>query len=175
MSLELERNGENSVNPQSYVPPFPGSDSSLPCLSEWFTQEPIAIAGSSSAKPLVWADSKPKKNAQVARVEQEEQERGDPAQPEERAREEREQEEKEHEEKRWEEKLAEIKLKIEEEQVEVRRVAEVAARRGEESITHESEERWETVVRRRNGRGPNQNSRGSGGNGRGGSRAPRRA
>ncbi|KAF8601689.1 hypothetical protein BDV93DRAFT_545757 [Ceratobasidium sp. AG-I] len=182
--LEMER-AENSAEPKALPPRFE-SDTSLPSLSEWFSQEPTSVAGSSSTETIVWADSGFEKNTEIVRPEQEEQERHDLARLEEQTQEEREQEAREHENKRWEEKLAEIKLKIEEERAEVRKMAEATASNGDgsggesiaiqataELVTHEKEERWETVVRRRNGRGPNQTPRGSGGSGSGGRRAPR--
>ncbi|KAF8601684.1 hypothetical protein BDV93DRAFT_607987 [Ceratobasidium sp. AG-I] len=183
--LEVECE-EDSTETESPLPPCLEPESSLPCLSEWFDEKATAVAGSSSAKALDWSDSKFEKNDEVALLEQEEQ--CDQALLEEQARQGREQEEREREGKRWEEKLAEIKLKMEEERAEARRVAEAAAPNGggsggglvavqanSGSVTNTSEERWETVGQRRNGRGSNRTLQGSGGSGSGGKRAPRRA
>ncbi|KAF8598246.1 hypothetical protein BDV93DRAFT_547503 [Ceratobasidium sp. AG-I] len=121
--LEVGRDEENSAEVEPYDPSSYESDSSLPSLSEWFSQESTAVARSSTTKALNWADSEPERNAEAARLEQEE--RGEQERPEVQVREEREEQEqveKEREDKRWEEKLAEIKLKIEEEQAEQRQV-----------------------------------------------------
>ncbi|KAF8601693.1 hypothetical protein BDV93DRAFT_545761 [Ceratobasidium sp. AG-I] len=143
------------------------ADSPLPLISETLSQDSTTVASSPAAKPFDQVESMSEKDAEVTRMGREEQE------------------EKKCEVRRWEAKLEEIKLKLAEEQAEARRLAgEVSDSADVEPVARESEAGWETVVRRKKGRGSSQNSGGSrgsrgsesgGSGGSGGGRAPRRA
>ncbi|KAF8601680.1 hypothetical protein BDV93DRAFT_509930 [Ceratobasidium sp. AG-I] len=146
-SLEKRKEIEPSL------PPCPQADSPLPPLSETPGQDSTAVAESSSAKPLDWADSMSEQDVEVARLGCEDQV-------------EKECDEKEREVRRWEKKLAEIKLKLEEERAETRRLAgEIISSVDAKPVTGENEAGWETVARRKKGKGSSRNSGGCGGSG----------